>query len=261
MRRIGQYDELAPLLTAQLKRGVATNALMTQQEYRREIAEGGLWVHQWEGGLLLLRRRPAGWRMNFYLHCPAVPLDIDLSGPVVTEIALRQKDTALQEAAAFWKNQGFVLGFQRQRMALPEGWRVEKGPFSVVPASPEDREEVQALLEGNFDPLTGCLPSAGGLEESLQNGQILLARDAGGAAAGLLHIQQEKRGTQLRHLAVAGAYRRRGAAQSLLSAYLGRTEGRSLVWVRCGNGPAVRFYEKNGYQPDGWTSEVLIRRE
>ena len=37
-----------------------------------------------------------------------------------------------------------------------------------------------------------------------------------------------------------------------------RTGGQKCtVWARQGNTPAERFYEKNDFRPDGWTSVVL----
>ena len=80
------------------------------------------------------------------------------------------------------------------------------------------------------------------------------------ASAKQLHITPGRGATQLRHLAVGGPYRRQGAAQALLARYLEHTGfARSLVWVRTDNGPARRFYTKNGYAPDGWASAVLYR--
>ena len=40
MKQIQSYEELSPLLSAQLKRGVMTNTALTQEDWRREIAGG-----------------------------------------------------------------------------------------------------------------------------------------------------------------------------------------------------------------------------
>lgn len=259
VRRIEGYDQLTPLLSAQMKRGMVTNALLSGGDLRREIAAGALWVHEWDGGLLLLRRREAGWRMNFYLRDMDRPSGFRPDGPVASEVALRPRDTNLSRAIDFWQSEGFSILFRRKRLALPPGARAQAGPFPVRASRPGDRAQVREILTACFDPLTGCCPDDAGLERALAEGRFLLALAPDGAAAGLLHIQPERQGTQLRHLAVAEPFRGQGAAQSLLAAYLERTEGRSQVWVREDNHPACRFYEKNGYRPDEWTSAVLRR--
>lgn len=259
VRQIEGYDQLTPLLSAQMKRGMVTNALFSAGDLRREIAAGTLWVHAWDGGLLLLRKREAGWRMNFYLRDMDHPSGFRPDGPVVSEIALRPRDTGLERAIAYWQEEGFSTVFRRKRLALPPGARAKAGPFPVRTAQPGDRACVSEILASCFDPLTGCCPASDELERALADGQFLLALAPDGLAVGLLHICPERQGTQLRHLAVAEPFRGQGAAQSLLAAYLERAEGRSQVWVREDNGPACRFYEKNGYRPDAWTSAVLRR--
>ena len=48
------------------------------------------------------------------------------------------------------------------------------------------------------------------------------------------------------------------AVQKLLGMLRARTGGQKCtVWARQGNTPAERFYEKNDFRPDGWTSVVL----
>lgn len=259
MRQISSYDELPPLLAAQWKRGVLTNALLTPGDYRREIAAGTLWVHAWDGGLLLLRRRDGSWRMNFYLTNPDLPAELPAEGPVVTEIAFRPKDAGLQKTVGFWQENGFTLLFRRERLVFPEDYPIPPGPFPVRAAGLKDSDAVQTILTDCFDPLTGCLPTPGQLRQALEAGHILIAAAPEGPPAGLLHIQPEKRGTQLRHLAVTAPYRRKGAAQSLLSAYRGQAHGPGTVWVRTDNEAAEHTYRKNGCTPDGWMSAVLCR--
>ena len=63
---------------------------------------------------------------------------------------------------------------------------------------------------------------------------------------------------ELRHLAVRADCRGHGLAQQLLTHMTARTGGQKCtVWARVGNTPAERFYEKNQFQPDGWSSAVL----
>lgn len=262
MKPITSYEELAPLLSAQLRRGVVTNAALTAEDWRREIAERALWIQDWEEGLLLLRRREGFSRLQFYLRTLSLPDDLAWDGPTVLEIPARPKDESLLRAVEFWKGQGFQELFRRERLVLPRDTKVPPGDGPLTPriAGAADTESIWELLQDNFDPITGCLPTKAELARDLEAGRVVCADAGDGKAAGLLHIAPGRGSTQLRHLAVGRPYRRQGGAQSLLERYLEHTGfAKSLVWVRTDNDPGRRFYTKNGYKPDGWSSTVLYR--
>lgn len=253
MRTIERYEEVAGLLAAQLRPGVRTNALLKPQDLRREAAAGTLAVQEFPGGLILLRRRGSCQRMSFWLQRGAEPPPLDFSLPTALEIAFRPRDMALADCVPLWERAGFRESFSRQRMSRPAGLDARPGgPFRVRGAGPAEAGELEALFAACFDPLTGCLPTREELEQGLSEGRFLWS------GGGLLHWEEAPGGTELRHLAVAPEFRRQGAAQALFAAYLERTAGRaSRVWVQRDNLPALRFYEKNGYVPDSWTSRVL----
>lgn len=262
MKQIASYEELAPLLSAQLRRGVVTNAALSPEDWRREIAAGTLRVQGWDGGLLLLRQREGCSRLSFYLQEMALPEDLDWGGPVVLEIAARPRDEGLLRAGEFWRGQGFTELFRRERLALPKGTAAAAGdgPLKARMARPEDAGAVEELLGACFDPVTGCLPTRAELARDLEDGNVVCAAAPDGALAGVLHIAPGRGATQLRHLAVGEAFRRQGGAQGLLACYLEHTGfAKSQVWVRTDNAPARHFYTKNGYAADGWTSVVLAR--
>ena len=56
MRRVESCAALAPLLSAQLRRGVVTNCFLSPADYQREI-DAGLFYEERDGFLLLLRQR------------------------------------------------------------------------------------------------------------------------------------------------------------------------------------------------------------
>lgn len=262
MKLVESYEELAPLLSAQLGRGVVTNAALTAEDWRREIANRTLRRLSWAGGLVLLRRREGRSLMNFYLRELSLPDDLAWDGPVVLEIAARPRDEGLLKAVDFWRGQGFTDLYRRERLVLPKDTKVPAGdgPLAARIAGMADEGAVWTLLQDNFDPLTGCLPTAEDLERDLAAGNVVCVDGPDGGTAGLLHIAPGRGSTQLRHLAVGEPYRRQGGAQALLARYLEQTGfAKSLVWVRTDNGPGRRFYVKNGYSPDGWASTVLYR--
>ena len=252
MRRAESYAALAPLLSAQLRRGVVTNCFLSAEDYAQEI-ENGLLFEQGEGFLLLLRQRPGHLILNFYLHpdaslrFPALPL------PAVTELSCREKDrAAMAQAQAALEAAGFTEQFRRLRRTRAAVPAPEAGPPDDVPF-----EAAQAFLCAQFDPLTGCIPPEQALRGAVSRGETLCLADAHGVA-GMLHYAPGRALCEIRHLAVRGDCRGHGMAQRLLAMMTARTGGQKCaVWARQGNMPAERFYEKNHFQPDGWSSVVL----
>ena len=87
-------------------------------------------------------------------------------------------------------------------------------------------------------------------------GGVLLYGDIG-----LLHHKTSKNKTELRHLCVSEAARGQGIGEKLVLAYHSHTAGiKRHVWVRSDYSPAVRIYEKCGYEADGMISHVLMCR-
>lgn len=256
MRRAESYAALAPLLSAQFRRGVVTNCFLSPEEYRREI-EAGLFYEEGDGFLLLQRQR-AGYRLlNFYLH-PGAKLRLpETDCPLVTELACREKDRdAMRRAQDALCALGFSEAFRRlrrTRAACP-------APDGAEAADAASFEAVRAFLLEQFDPLTGCIPPDEALRQAVSAGQVLCLTDADGIA-GLLHYAPGRAQCEIRHLAVRADCRGRGYAGRLLRLLEAKTGGQKCaVWARVGNTPAEHVYEKNRFQPDGWSSAVLQLR-
>ena len=253
MQRAESYAALAPLLSAQLRRGVVTNCFLSPADYQREI-DAGLFYEEGNGFLLLLRQR-AGYRLlNFYLHPGAKLFLPGQTLPLITELACREKDQAAMRRA---QDALCALGFaecfhrlRRTRAAIPV-------PDNAETASEASFEAVRAFLLAQFDPLTGCIPPEEELRQAVSAGQVLCLSDADGIS-GLLHYAPGRAQCEIRHLAVRADCRGRGYAGQLLKLLEAKTGGQKCaVWARVGNAPAEHFYEKNQFQPDGWQSVVL----
>jgi len=148
---------------------------------------------------------------------------------------------------------GFTEAFcrlRRTRAAIP----VQNTAETPAEAS---FEAVRAFLLEQFDPLTGCIPPDDALRAAVETGEMLCLTDEAGIT-GLLHYAPGRAACEIRHLAVRADCRGQGLAQRLLGMLRARTGGQKCtVWARQGNTPAERFYEKNDFRPDGWTSVVL----
>lgn len=253
MRRAERYAALAPLLSAQLRRGVVTNCFLSPADCQREI-EAGLFYEEGDGYLLLLRQR-AGYRLlNFYLH-PGAKLRLpEQTLPLVTELACREKDRdAMRRAQDALCALGFTACFcrlRRTRAAVP-------APNTAEIQAEASFEAVRTFLLEQFDPLTGCIPPDEELRQAVSAGQILCLTDTDGIS-GLLHYAPGRAQCEIRHLAVRADCRGRGYAGRLLAMLESKTDGQKCaVWARVGNVPAEHVYEKNRFQPDGWSSVVL----
>lgn len=247
MEIVRDYGALSGEITACLRAGAETNRTLPAEDLRREIAAGTLRAHRWAGGLLLLRRRGGQDIVNFYRTGPA-PLDCGLPGPAVVELPIRPGGTA---DTAWWESLGFRPLLRRVRMARPALTPGQGCPMTLeIP--PITAAEALALLEGCFDPRTGCLPTLEELEEDLRENRLLTE-----GGLGVLRFENG-RAVNIRHLAVAPEARGQGMARGLLARFNERTgDRRALVWTGAENLPARRAYEGAGFAPDGWESLVL----
>lgn len=255
MERLTSYEQLAPLLSAQLKRGVYTNHTMGRDAYAAELATG-MWAEPFDGGLLILRRRENHDLLTFYLQAGGTLPTLSWERPTITEVVWRPKE---QETAETVLEQLHTIGFsellRRTRRERPGKPMECHDDFPVVTP---DGAAAEDFLRQHFDGRTGCIPSVTALQALADAGQLLAVEDDQGLC-GLLHYEAAKGATELRHLAVRADCRSRGMAAVLLSHYLQRTAGqKSRVWATQGNVPAERFYEKYGFRPDGWQSAVLL---
>ena len=252
-------EELSPLVTAQLCRGVRTNNAMTTEDYRREIGAGTLYVHLLEAGLLLLRRRPGHWRMSYYLGPGAAPFSLPAEGVVAVELPFRPKDAPMEgELLSLFQASGFRERMRRVRLERPAGPvpAVENG-FAFRPARKEDLSAALDLLISSFDPVTGCLPTGEELELDIAAGNLLCAFEEDGRLAGLLHSSRAKASAEVRHLAVRSGLRGRRCGQGLLAHWLVQADCKARVWTGADNEAALRTYGRGGFAPDGWYSVVM----
>ena len=181
MEPVNSYDQLAPLLSAQLKRGVVTNQFLSRGDWEAEWARG-VRVHRTEGCLVLLRSRPTHDILNFYLH-PGATLSLpQLTRPTVVELVWRQRDAeAVQQAAEQFLRQGFVQQLhriRRQRDAEPVSFA-----SAAEPAQVQQLPAVLELMTQSFDPRTGCIPS----EAALAQDEVLCTWD-GSRQIGRAHV-------------------------------------------------------------------------
>lgn len=248
------YRNLSRLVMSHFKPGAVTNNFMGKSDYVSEIENGTLYYEAFPGGLLIFRKRQGFYRLNYSVSDSACFPRLPEDAAFVTEHVFRPDAPA--EIPEFLHAAGFRPLISRVRLARAPGdaGQADGARFADV----RDAAQVDALLRACFDARTGCLPEWQELMHDLENQTIVCAEDDNGNVAGVLHFRVEKGASELRHLAVAETMRRRGVAGQLFSRYIRAIPDRKgLVWVRSDNAPALAFYTKCGYRPDGWTSAVL----
>ena len=261
MEQIKSLAQLSPMITAQWKKGVLTNAAFSAQVYEKEIEAGTLYAEELPGALLLLRQREGFGRLNFYLQPGG-----DLTGwkpeqTTVLEVPFREKDMALRESGVLWDKLGFKLQFSRLRLVFSEKTvpLTEEGSFFIRPAGERDLPHIEALMLSAYDPRTACLPTKDELCCDLKEGNLVVAESAEHRVVAFSRMLKNRRNAEWRHLVVAPECRGQNIAQRLFAYYVGVNEIEQVrVWVAEKNAAALRLYDKLGFTPDGWTSTVWI---
>lgn len=251
MEKITELERVNALVAAHFKRGVRVNAAISAQDYRREMAAGRLFAHEWVGGLALFYERDGFRRMSYYLNEFTEPRDFP-EGKTVCEIVLRERDEA-QDTLDFWRGLGFETAFERLRLRR----RAAPSAACVLDIRPGQAHEVRRLLSDCFDAVTGCLPTEEELETGLEAGEYICCFEEE-SLAGVLHITDAKR-AEIRHLAVRAGLRGRGLAKKLINSAQALNEKDCTVWVLRDNAAAMAVYGSCGFEPDGYRSYVLIK--
>lgn len=92
-------------------------------------------------------------------------------------------------------------------------------------------------------------------ERMLQSGRSAVAETPDGVVVGYVFVGAESQDSKgaafgyVRSIAVHPDYRRRGYARAMLDAVIERGEGQIDLFVDEANGPAIRLYQRLGFQP------------
>jgi predicted GNAT family N-acyltransferase len=263
MKLFNSFDEISPIVRKHFKVGVSTNVFLSESEYRALIDKNRLFYEEFNGGLLLFKKRE-----NDYL-CYYQITDLNLQHenlfeadgklPIVVELVSKSVESQ-NNMQNFFESYGFKKNLERMRMKKKEQiTNNAKSEFAIKYADPESETKIVQFLKQSFDGHTGCIPSQDELEKDINNKFVITAFD-GDKVIGVLHFKNDKNKSEIRHLAIDKEYRHQNIASALMCEYLKETkELNSSVWVRKDNDEAVKLYQKFGYKADGFSSVVLIK--
>ena len=255
MKRIKNYEELSRAASGYLRPGVTANVTVTREKFGSDIKAGRLFIEAGEKNLWIAVCRESHVRLYFYLNDLTQTPDEQFDLPAAAEIAFRgdrEKLAPLEGCLALW---GFKPAFRRVRLTRPSEPRPAGGGGSA--RQPAGARAIRDFLEANFSSLTGCLPALDEVLAGMSDKRFLALEDEKGIA-GLIHMAPEKNGVEIRHLAVREDRRGQGLAGRLVAACIGEAPGKVCrVWVREDYISARQVYEKAGFKPDGWHSQVF----
>jgi len=244
------------------RRGMVTNHLAVREKLERDIICGRLSAQESENGLLLFTNCISHYLLHFYLHSAEGIAEIpELDIPVVCEIAAKKDADTFDKVKNALNELGFKHELKRERLATTSGTGVAANKINCCTASQSDFDEIKSLLFTSFSSLSGCIPPDDELRSDITNGHILICRESSQISA-LLHFKEDRKSLEIRHLCVAEKYRGRSIATSLVDSFLNMysdTDKKVTVWVREGYSAAEAVYQKNGFTPDGMTSDVYIK--
>ena len=263
MLQVIDIEAASRAVFSHMKPGVIANRAMKPDEYHTEISGGNLYAHEWDGGLLFLRKKKGRHLLTFLIKDLESYPGIDLPEDTVMEIP--QKTTQPNKAAEYWARNGFNTAFERIRLTRPVGEASAAAydagvGVDIFPAMAENYEDVRALLWGSFDHRTGCLPDDDELKESIKRGEVLIVKVAN-SVGGVLRAIEKLASAEIRQLAVREDLRGTGLSHKLVRAFTARFAGKKqIVWVRDGYTAAIKTYTATGFAPDGRRSIVMTRK-
>ncbi len=246
---VTEYEQVTQAVNAILLQSGATNGIPDRERLEGEIAKGTLFLQVEDYGIFLLRRRKTWDHFNFLLKKGEKLQGWRPHRPTVAELPFRRETDPMGAVAEDLQSMGFRQILKRIRYTRKGKLDSTFSHDGVGECG--DGDASYRLLEENFSTLTGCIPTKEEWKILRTKGQILTL------PGGVLHYEGKGNTTELRHLAVAEAYRKQGLGRALVGAYLNRCGGGlSRVWTGEDNIAAQKLYESFGYEKDGWTSRV-----
>lgn len=259
MIKVDRYEIISSLIMKQIRKGVMTNNFLTEKDLKIEIENNLLYYYEYAGGLLILRDRNSHYILNYYINDITKEIEETFDKNIVVEIVSRPNDNNDKIINCFL-HYGFSVCLERIRYTNTCD-KIVDNPMSenVQLCKNDDAENIYEILKENFNAYTGCIPTKERLIKDIENGNVYIYKDE--KIKGTLHIDKNKNSSEIKHLIVVENERKKGIATKLINKYFCDIDSkRKTVWTGKENNCARRFYEKNGYELDGYTSIVLIKK-
>ncbi len=259
MIKVNSYEEIAKLISLQIRKGVVTNCFIKEEELKVEIENHQLYYIVFPNGLLIFRDRGSHYILNYYINGDVGFSLNDVEKDVVIEIVYRDNDKNGKELVTFFENLGMKVYLERVRLTRKLEC-AKDASLEVTKCKLEDAEDILLLLKENFDLYSGCIPSKEMILKDIENQKIYVYKKE--KIEGLLRFDKSKMSSTIKHLAVRKEFRNKKIAQNLIRKYHEDVKGvPMIVWTGKENKAAIALYEKMGYQIDNFKSMVLMKKK
>lgn len=260
MKKVDKYEIISSLIMKQIKKGVMTNNFLTENDFKIELENNLLYYCEYAGGLLILRDRTSHYILNYYINDITKDIDETFDKDVVAEIVSRPNYNDGEIIKRF-QEQNFECCLERVRYSHNCVQNVNNNHEKAIElCKVSDMADTYKILRENFDAYTGCVPTKEKFLKDVENGNVYVYKDE--KIKGILHIDKNKNSSEIKHLIVVETERQKGIATRLIDKYFYDVDTKKkTVWTGKENNCARKFYEKNGYELDGYKSIVLIKRK
>lgn len=256
MKPIETFEEYKEIVSTAKKTGYkASNCYLMPSAVKEKLASGSLFFMPVRNGVLILDRLDSFYRCYYYLAKDAMPEEIHLDQTAVIEFPFHETlSTAQQEEIAQIAAMGFRLGRESAQMAVSADQLLfpplGRALSCVEHASLAEKEEIKHILFSNFNPFFSYLPDDETLETAILEQRVLVIHHNQSIAA-VLYSRTDARNAIINQVTVDSSLRQSGLGTAIVSAY--HEQYRHQVsgfwhWVDVNNTPAVKMYQKFGYQ-------------
>ncbi len=285
MKRVDNSRLLFECMLEYRKKSMLTNCFWDFARTEEEVHKKTLFMQELPNGLCLFCKREEFFLLYYFLESSyaneANILDFEglFIEPIIVEVIGKKVGKMqienYQKNLAIWAKQGFDKILTRQRFKrnftlLPtlqpmlrglkeqEECSQRENPLPMIERYSQEREkEILMFLKGQFDLYTGCIPSGLHLQDG-ENMDIVYGISNNQKMIGLLHIRQEGKNSEIRHLAVEKTHQNQGLASALLAHFVSSTQSLScVVWTGQENKIAQKLYQHFGFCEDGYESTVF----
>lgn len=257
MKKANDTGEVTSLITAHMKKGVATNNFLSVSDYENALMKENLFYEDFQSGIFVLRRKDDFYKLNFHLN--AFDSFPEINGAVtVCEVA--GKGSVDERVEKYLLKNGFSVYKERVRLI-----RKREPIYSVSGEGAEfcekkDLKRAFSLIKDNFDKYSGCIPDEDEFEKDIAEKKVICFRTED-KISGILHFARGGKSAEIRHLAVSPESRGKGAAANMIKFYSDNSPCEKFsVWTGADNLIAIKLYNDNGYEKDGMISKVYIAK-
>lgn len=251
---------LAEEIAGYLSEKRRTNCFLQPEDWEGILERGKIFRMEFSGGLYLLVEKERQFDLFYFLERNTKPVPLpDMQKPVILEQVSAER-AGVSPALEEWEAVGFRQYLRRKRLFLAAKNTGQENR-EITFCGENEQERIQTLLTESFEPYTSDLPDAATLAADLREKRVIAIRKDG-KLLGFLRFGREKKISVLRQIAVLPAARGGGIGNGLVRDWLAlerENAAKFQLWVREDNPPALRMYEKLGFQPDGRTAPVMIK--